>query len=693
MALPPPYAFTPADAGSTAQVLVNAVRDGVVDNAIAFIQNMEEAADAGVTAAHTAASAASSATTATAAAGAAIPFVGQLRTLAKVSAVLGIASAALDIFMMFQPSDTDQILDAIDRIGDRVDRLGDRLSAQIQGLQNEVVKQVYLAELVDARAVIAHAAEVMRAFEAGYAQLNAGVMTGDNIIRSVVLCNSAGDQVILPAPASITVGTVTALDQWNVAKGLRAMPTFFAASNRTAQDLPLRDGTNTLYFQVENTGGPGGFLAAFTTYERGADGSGLVRTYATGTDTNGATPPAPIWELCMTATPQDFTTVKGLPASSWVAPTDYGAYGSGPWGTRVAGMPETDAHWIWGGDADASYAWVRVSFQYSAAAHTDAEQYFGAVARANVMNFDTDRLANAVFQLIQVATNYDNTLSQGLLDQVAVQCHGDPWTITLTANHLYSQVMRGLKSLTFMRGIKAQQTCLTQFGASHFTALSTTQQAELRKRMYFAERGVTEMFSNQRPGLGLVDAIATKVQALLAPSQDWSSFAPLITEVIREIAAKSQGNGFEVIDLVDGLQAVYPGFYWFAASRAQGGATQFRVVHSLPHFFEFTDLIPGRVVYVGYKDRDEAVLDAAATANWLGTTFRTTTDMDALRTAVLAQFGSTTGFALIANDLSQDFALHATDSWRRFSLPISVPHLYSGWLTVGRTNRDIEIFG
>jgi hypothetical protein len=693
MSLPPAYQFTPADVGSVAQTITRALQDGVVNNAIGFIQNMEEAADAGVTAASAVSSAVSSAGSAAGAASRAIPFVGQLRTLAKMSAVLGVAGAALDIFMMFQPSDTDQILDAIDRMGDRIDRLGDRLSAQIGDLQNEVVKQVYLASLTDARATIAHAVEVMRAFEAGYGQLNTGFLTADNVIRQIVLVNSAGNQVIYPTPSSVTIGTMAGTDNWQVAKGIRAMPTFFGATNRTAQDLPLKDGTNTLYVQVENTGGPGGFLASFTTFERAADGSGLVRTYSTSTDTNGASPAAPIWQLLVSNPAIDFATMQAQSASDWVAPTDYGAYGAGPWGDAVAGMPDTTAHWIWAANADASHAWVRVTFQYSAAAHADAEQYFGAVARANVMNFDTDRLANAVFQLIQVATNYDGSLSEGVLDQVAAQCQSDPWTITLTANHLFQRVMQGIKALTFMRSIKAQQACLAQYGASHFASLTADQQADLRKRMYFAETGVSEMFCNPRPGLGLVDAFASKVQALLAPSQDWSQFSRIITGVIERIAAQSCGNGQEVVDLVEGLQALYPSFAWFACSRDLSTSTQFQVVQTLPHYLYFTDLVPGRAVYVGFKNRDEPLLSSAATAAWLGSTFRTTTDMAALASAVESQFGSIKGFALIANDLAQDFGLHATDTWRRSGSPNGMAHLYSGGYTSGRNNRYIEIFG
>jgi len=40
--------------------------------------------------------------------------------------------------------------------------------------------------------------------------------------------------------------------------------------------------------------------------------------------------------------------------SGWAYATDYGAYGTGVWGTRVAGMPtDTPAHWIWSSNNDA----------------------------------------------------------------------------------------------------------------------------------------------------------------------------------------------------------------------------------------------------------------------------------------------------------------------------------------------------
>jgi hypothetical protein len=282
-----------------------------------------------------------------------------------------------------------------------------------------------------------------------------------------------------------------------------------------------------------------------------------------------------------------------------------------------------------------------------------------------------------------------------VLDQVAAQCQSDPWTITLTANHLFQRVMQGIKALTFMRSIKAQQACLAQYGASHFASLTADQQADLRKRMYFAETGVSEMFCNPRPGLGLVDAFASKVQALLAPSQDATKFHGIIDQVITGIGARSAGNGAEVGELVDGLMAMYPGFYWFAASTAQGTGTQYRVVQTMPYaqYFCYTGLVSGRTVYVGYKNRDQGVLDATSMATWLGSVFRATSDMDALQAATQTQVSGIYSFALIANDRGQDFGLHVADSWTRLGSPSRVPHLYSGGYTSGRINRCIEIFG
>ncbi len=59
------------------------------------------------------------------------------------------------------------------------------------------------------------------------------------------------------------------------------------------------------------------------------------------------------WKVSLTA-PTNWKDVA-YDDSAWVAATDYGAYGTSPWGTRAAGMPsDTPARWIWSSNNNAS---------------------------------------------------------------------------------------------------------------------------------------------------------------------------------------------------------------------------------------------------------------------------------------------------------------------------------------------------
>jgi len=107
--------------------------------------------------------------------------------------------------------------------------------------------------------------------------------------------------------------------------------------------IDVADGKNVVAVRGADAGGVAGLLAEL-----------IVAGQRSGTSTD--------WKVSLTEE-QGWQEVS-FDDSAWARATDYGAYGVGPWGTRVAGMPaDTPARWIWSSNNDAdNVVYARFTF-------------------------------------------------------------------------------------------------------------------------------------------------------------------------------------------------------------------------------------------------------------------------------------------------------------------------------------------
>ena len=107
--------------------------------------------------------------------------------------------------------------------------------------------------------------------------------------------------------------------------------------------MSMQGGKNVLAIRATDAGGLAGLLADLR-----------VNGQRTGSNTT--------WKVSLSA-PANWTD-PNFDDSSWANARDYGAYGIGPWGTNVAGMPlDTPGRWIWSSNNDLDdVVYVRVSF-------------------------------------------------------------------------------------------------------------------------------------------------------------------------------------------------------------------------------------------------------------------------------------------------------------------------------------------
>lgn len=626
MSLPPYSEFTSADHASTTLFAIDTLQTRLFDPMITVLESLEDTADAASHAA-TAASAASAA--AGTAARTAITAVGAMRVIARASVALGVVAAAIDIFMLTQPSDTDQILAELAKLEGKIDRLGTKLSEQIQGLQNEVVKQIYLNGLGDARAVIGHAVEVVRSYEMNYAQLNSGVMTAASRIDGAWLVTPSGNVQQIAPNTTTAPGAMDGLDNVRVAKGIRIKPTFFTSGQITKEDLLFENGENTLYVQAR-PGNPAGFLAILTSYysdtsPSAGTGSFVVKSYVTGINPPASSSGAATsdWMLYEANGADTITTIRALPDSAWKLPTDYGVFG--PTNPNNYAQYNTDGvdaafepHWIWASTAYASHVWFRVKINYSSNAHADAEAYFRQITRANTADYDTDRLATEIFRLIQTATNCDNSQSTSLFDQVAIQSFYSPFTIALTQAHFVDLISKGMKALTFIRVTKIQQECLARANKTHFSELSAAQLADLQTRSNYEAFAVMDMFNNRNPKLNRISAISQKTETLLAQIANPAFFRNCVRQAIQYVGSQL-GEDATASDIAGALQAIYPNLTWYCVTYESSATVRAYGSPGLQNF-SIDDFQPGRNLYLGYKAPPEGLavnvkLNATAARN------------------------------------------------------------------------------
>lgn len=108
-------------------------------------------------------------------------------------------------------------------------------------------------------------------------------------------------------------------------------------------NLPIQPGKNVVAIECNDAGGVAGLLAELS-----------IAGQRIGSNAT--------WKVSLTA-PPNWTDVA-FDDSGWANATEYGAYGVGPWGTFVCGMPlDTPARWIWSSNNDAhDRVYIRVSF-------------------------------------------------------------------------------------------------------------------------------------------------------------------------------------------------------------------------------------------------------------------------------------------------------------------------------------------
>ncbi len=287
--------------------------------------------------------------------GSAMKAVKAMKFLSKASVFLGAAGAALDIVMMFMPSEADEVIGQIEILQNKLDTVFTRLNNDLENKYREIMDTVQYSGFDDARTRIAHAEHIIDNYMANYASLFNGFISaknnvGKNVIKSIYNNRAFLSQWSIELNNSFFQGS-NDLSKYNALKGLQ--PTYFV------------HGVNTFYIRCSSSDSSKGFFGAINSFNDGPRNSwdknvvdNLISKYATGDaswQVLGSNEPMSI-ELAFNSDKWETPLPVSMNNVQWTAPTnDF--------------QPAIEnANWIW---ADAKYnnVWLKCTFYYNQLAY------------------------------------------------------------------------------------------------------------------------------------------------------------------------------------------------------------------------------------------------------------------------------------------------------------------------------------
>lgn len=292
--------------------------------------------------------------------GNALKVIKVMKLLSKVTAFIGAAGAALDIVMMFMPSEADEIISQIETLQTKLDTIFIKLGNDLENKYSKIRDTVQYSGFDEARTRIAHAEHVIDNYMANYGALFNGFISAQNSNDKNVL------KAIYNNPASICK---LPIDTSNP---------FFLGSNDLSQCNALKGftpmlfsrGVNTFYFRCTGSGSSKGFLGAFNSF---IESNSVITPYVTGDAS---------WKVLGTDAPIGIEEVinstdwKAPDASNVTTPTT-------SWTTPDAAyIPAiNNAKWIWA-DSKFNNVWIKCTFFYN----PDVYQYFNDSPQQYIVN-------------------------------------------------------------------------------------------------------------------------------------------------------------------------------------------------------------------------------------------------------------------------------------------------------------------